>query len=49
MIQRLVDVGDQVQPGQGLNLDAAGVKTGSRGRIVVDEHFRTSAAGIFAS
>ncbi len=33
----------------GLGLDAAGVKTDAKsGRIEVDEHFRTSAAGVFA-
>jgi dihydrolipoamide dehydrogenase len=31
-----------------LNLDAAGVKTGDRGMIEVDEYQRTSAEGIFA-
>jgi NAD(P) transhydrogenase len=34
---------------EGLDLDAAGVKTDSGGRIVVDEHFRTSADGVFAA
>jgi len=34
---------------EGLNLDAAGVKIDSRGRIVVDEQFRTSAASVFAA
>ncbi len=34
---------------EGLDLDAAGVKTDSRGRIVVDEHFCTSADGVFAA
>ena len=34
---------------EGLELDAAGVKTDSRGRILVDEHFRTSAASVFAA
>jgi NAD(P) transhydrogenase len=34
---------------EGLDLDAAGVKTDSRGRILVDEHFRTSAASVFAA
>jgi NAD(P) transhydrogenase len=34
---------------EGMDLDAAGVKTDSGGRIVVDEHFRTSADGIFAA
>ena len=32
----------------GLGLDAAGVKLDPKGRIVVDEHFRTSVAGIYA-
>jgi len=34
---------------EGLDLDAAGVKTDSRGRLLVDEHFRTSAASVFAA
>ena len=34
---------------EGLDLDAAGVKTDSHGRIVVDEHFRTSARSVFAA
>jgi NAD(P) transhydrogenase len=33
----------------GLDLDAAGVKTDSLGRILVDEHFRTSVESIFAA
>jgi dihydrolipoamide dehydrogenase len=32
----------------GLNLEAAGVKLDDRGRIASDEHFRTSAEGIYA-
>jgi NAD(P) transhydrogenase len=32
-----------------LGLDAAGVALNSRGRIVVDEHFRTSVEGIYAA
>jgi NAD(P) transhydrogenase len=32
-----------------LGLDAAGVATDERGRIVVDEHFRTTADGIYAA
>jgi dihydrolipoamide dehydrogenase len=32
----------------GLGLDAAGVKRDERGRIVVDDHFRTNVAGISA-
>lgn len=34
---------------EGLGLDAAGVKLDPRGRIVVDEYFRTSAEGVFAA
>jgi NAD(P) transhydrogenase len=34
---------------EGLDLDVARVRTGSRGWIVVDENFRTSAEGIFAA
>jgi len=33
----------------GLELEAAGVATDNRGRIVVDEHFQTTAAGIYAA
>jgi NAD(P) transhydrogenase len=34
---------------EGLDLDAAAVKIDTLGRIVVDEHFRTSADGVFAA
>ncbi len=34
---------------EGLGLDAAGVACNERGHIVVDEHFQTSAAGIYAA
>jgi dihydrolipoamide dehydrogenase len=33
---------------QGLGLDAAGIATDAKGRIPVDEHFRTSVAGVYA-
>ena len=33
---------------EGLGLEAAGVKNDNRGRIVVDPHFRTNAAGLSA-
>jgi NAD(P) transhydrogenase len=33
----------------GLGLDAAGVTVDDRGRIVVDEHFQTSAPGVYAA
>ena len=33
---------------EGLGLDAVGVKKDNRGRVVVDPHFRTSVAGIYA-
>ncbi len=32
----------------GLGLDVAGVKTNERGFVVVDEHFRTNVAGVYA-
>jgi dihydrolipoamide dehydrogenase len=32
----------------GLNLDAVGVKKDNRGRVIVDPHFRTNIAGIYA-
>jgi NAD(P) transhydrogenase len=34
---------------EGLDLSAAGVTLDSRGRIAVDEHFRTSANGVYAA
>jgi NAD(P) transhydrogenase len=34
---------------EGLDLEAAGVRLDSRGRIVVDERFRTSAPGVYAA
>jgi NAD(P) transhydrogenase len=33
----------------GLGLEAAGVRTDERGRIIVDEHYRTTAEGIYAA
>jgi len=33
---------------EGLGLDAAGVKRDNRGRVIVDPHFRSSVAGIYA-
>ncbi len=33
---------------EGLGLDAAGVKRDNRGRVIVDPHFRTNIAGIYA-
>ena len=33
---------------EGLNLEAAGVKLDERGRIASDEHYRTSAEGVYA-
>jgi dihydrolipoamide dehydrogenase len=33
---------------EGLGLEAAGVAKDNRGRIVIDEHFRTNVAGIYA-
>ena len=33
---------------EGLGLEAAGVKKDNRGRVVVDPHFRTNVAGIYA-
>ena len=34
---------------EGLGLEAAGVATDERGRVVVDEHYRTTAEGIYAA
>jgi NAD(P) transhydrogenase len=34
---------------QGLGLEVLGVQLDARGRIIVDEHFRTSAAGVYAA
>ena len=33
---------------EGLGLEAAGVKRDNRGRVIVDAHFRTSVAGVYA-
>jgi dihydrolipoamide dehydrogenase len=44
----LVIAGGRAPDTEALNLDAAGVKTGDRGMIEVDEYQRTSADGIFA-
>jgi NAD(P) transhydrogenase len=41
--------GGRVANTEGLDLDAAGIKVDSRGRIVVNEDFRTSADGVFAA
>jgi dihydrolipoamide dehydrogenase len=43
----LVAIG-RVPYSEGLGLDAIGVKRDSRGRVVVDAHYRTSVAGIYA-
>ncbi|HEX5894134.1 MAG TPA: dihydrolipoyl dehydrogenase [Solirubrobacterales bacterium] len=44
----LAIAGGRAPDTEALNLDAAGVKTGDRGMIEVDEYQRTSADGIFA-
>jgi dihydrolipoamide dehydrogenase len=33
---------------EGLGLEAVGVKKDNRGRVVIDEHFRTNVAGVYA-
>jgi dihydrolipoamide dehydrogenase len=33
---------------EGLGLEALGVKKDNRGRVIIDEHFRTNAAGVYA-
>jgi dihydrolipoamide dehydrogenase len=43
----LVAIG-RVPYSEGLGLDAIGVKRDSRGRVVVDPHYRTNVAGIYA-
>jgi dihydrolipoamide dehydrogenase len=43
----LVSVG-RVPNTQGLDLESAGVQKDERGRIVIDEHFATTAKGVFA-
>ncbi|MGA8612551.1 MAG: dihydrolipoyl dehydrogenase [Xanthobacteraceae bacterium] len=43
----LVAIG-RVPYSEGLGLDAAGVKRDSRGRVIVDTHYRTNVAGIYA-
>ena len=44
----LVIAGGRRPDTDGLNLDAAGVKTEENGQIIVDDHQRTSAEGIYA-
>ena len=44
----LVIAGGRRPDTEPLNLDAAGVKTGDRGQIEIDEYQRTSAEGVFA-
>jgi dihydrolipoamide dehydrogenase len=43
----LVAVG-RIPNADGLGLDAIGVKQDQRGRVVIDEHWRTSVAGVYA-
>jgi dihydrolipoamide dehydrogenase len=43
----LVAVG-RVPYTDGLGLEAVGVKTDNRGRVLIDEHFRTNVAGVYA-
>ncbi len=43
----LVAIG-RVPYSEGLGLDAIGVKRDSRGRVIVDAHYRTNVAGIYA-
>jgi dihydrolipoamide dehydrogenase len=43
----LVSIG-RVPYTEGLGLDAAGVKTDNKGRVIVDEHFATNVPGIYA-
>ena len=43
----LVAIG-RVPYSEGLGLDAAGVKRDSRGRVIVDPHYQTNVAGIYA-
>jgi dihydrolipoamide dehydrogenase len=43
----LVAIG-RVPYSEGLGLDAIGVKRDSRGRVIVDPHYRTNVAGIYA-
>jgi dihydrolipoamide dehydrogenase len=43
----LVAIG-RVPFSEGLGLEAAGVKKDNRGRVIIDDHFRTNVAGIYA-
>ena len=45
---RLLVAAGRLPNTEGLNLEAAGLKTDERGRIIVDNHYRTAMAGIYA-
>ena len=47
--QKVIFATGRVGNTDGLGLDAAGVATDERGRIIVDDHFRTTAEGIYAA
>jgi NAD(P) transhydrogenase len=47
--EKVIFAAGRVGNTDGLGLDAAGVATDERGRILVDEHYRTTAEGIYAA
>jgi NAD(P) transhydrogenase len=47
--EKVIFATGRVGNSEDLGLDAAGVATDDRGRIVVDEHYRTTAEGIYAA
>lgn len=47
-VESLMLAAGRVGAGEALNLGAIGIETDKRGRISVDEHFRTSVEGVYA-
>jgi NAD(P) transhydrogenase len=47
--QRLLFSAGRIGNVEGLGLEAAGVQVDGRGRIVVDDHYRTTAQGVYAA
>jgi len=48
VVDALVAAIGRVGTTEGLGLETVGVQTDTRGRVLVDEHFRTSAPGVYA-
>ena len=48
-VQKVLYAAGRTSNTSDLNLDAAGVKTGARGLVTVDEHYQTNVANIYAA